>query len=960
MYKNIPIETKKISRKQLITFYLKIRKKRIIYSTISFLIFFIVITSFFLIRDNHKTQTFEKYANNLTNWNQDLQVSALNDQITGIWKSNYSSDYLIYTINTLKQTINGIIPNIVNSSYTALMGIQLYDGLYNPLYNIGSMINAFNPNLEFILSSTLTSGRMPSNFSEILYYRGFNDDNNYYINDTLSLNAIRLDYPSKQIKQYTIVGIIDQLANNLTSNHLSSDVIKQFDNLDSLFFTTYDFLIQLINDYYEIQTLILTEIDFEYDFESINTRNTLDNIVNIEQIGEIMSIYYNYTYNDISFLMNRDYYVYKDLLSMLKTFDDYWSQETVELIVFSFPVLFVLVIITFEIFNLGKYELIRTMKLFKEFGMKNKRIKRMLLLENSIVIFMSLIISLLMGILFCVFISIGSSSSITFLLKGLLTLQTIYSLSLFAVFLFIGNFLLQTTQLKQIKPIKSDESIKKRKIEIRKIFGIIEFLLLFPSTIMLVIGITGLIMLESGGFIVSWTYKIHQLNVIIFWGMTYIGMLLFCLIVFLSLNRLHTWFWNFVGNKSWIKKKNFLTFNLKNLTHFSHSYQRLNLCLFIVGISVLPNLIMSQTLQQHQELEANLNLGCTDLLIPSNDLNKTEIEQLRLIEGVQSLALLTKTTFHFVHYYEPVFPYTKKVTILAIHNITEYLDTVYLTRIGNLKQENILSLENNYTYMIDSYTADKYGYSNNVILKNTDFTHVHYQEFNLTYVSKFDYFPLLALPDNSYFSEDDEQFNLVTNIHTCNSIKYASSDTPQEEMEYVMIKALNSSMISTIVTIIKSNYHTNILTNESFSSNVNYLTIKLKDRFLILELIIVFILMGLLGFIVSLNIYQYKAKLIIINYQKGLTRKQIWKSLTFELLLSCIVPVIFGTIFSVVYTIFIPKFLITQQQIFKKIAIWLPSWIVILVPLIILSSVLMGWIPCVIFKTKRFKITKQE
>lgn len=968
--RKIPNISGKISYKTALKLFLQIRKKRIILSIICGILAFVVLSSLLLTWYAYRYNAFQTHLDKQCNWLNDQKISVYHSGDTGWVKLDFAHNYLDDVIDFFQVKMNLLIPGITSEKYTGLMSIELYNAINQPSYSLGT----FDSKTSTKITESLIAGRMPTNSSEILYYKEQNEINNIEINDTISLFAIE-NQPSYKLT-FTVVGIIENLYEYFDSEGLSKDILKWEDyiiihneiqstvRISKKFFTIPNYFYDILNSYPKVMTVISTLIDFNYNNININVKRITSYITQLEKARDMTNLEYSTLYGEESFTFDNTYYWNVDLYDGLSSFNIYWIQETIRIFAISLPLLSLLYFLSLEILNIGKTELTNIFQKMKTLGLKYKTIRKLILSENLIITSISsvsgIIIGIMVGLLFTYILKFDFKISNYF--SGIIEPLVIFTITLFTLSFFFGGYIIEVNLLKKTVVRRSEQLQKTRQRILRKLFSIQEFATLLPGLLLLIIGVSGLFFIRITGSIFDEIQTLFQISLFIFLSIIAIGSVLSFISVFYIFSRVFTVALAWFGKKIWNVKRNVLSLSLKDYSSDFISYRRLVIVMLIFSLCFIPGTIIHKDYQNHIQLESNLALGCSDLRIDNWTNNQTIFNNLTNINGIDKISVIVNYKFEYFDYIEWRSNKIKySINLLAIENVSQFLETIDLTKLDDISYSptDILSLNVTNTYLMSKKHALNNNYHEDSIFYNSELGRPFY-EYNLTFINYFEFFP--ALPLKSAVLTEDQliTFSLVTSLETAKMLDSYADEPNIKKENRLLVKTIPGSNISQVKQEIATNYDLNVVSFQDIYDEISYQKPEFILFLFILISIITSIILTLFGIFTARIIYHHRKRIVETKYRLGINRNQIILSFIIEIIAVSFMPILISTLIGFPILQFLDKFILTSSETYKIFSLNIPWWLIVSIFFIEFLLLFGGWYLTINQGIQRFKPVRQE
>jgi len=949
--------------KGIIRLFLKTNRKRLTLTIIVSIIVFTLLSTFLLtwfnFRYNSFTNTEASY-----DWRRDNKNSVtfnvgLDEKLRA---PSFNFELAVGEIYSKTDEIASGMFEI----YTASMHCLIDSVKYSPLTQSypASFMTLQQEAYEF-MTENLIEGRLPNNASELIYCSGNMSHPLYYLGELVGLQIISDDTPFTQ--NFTIVGIIDNLANRFYQEGYSNDIFNDINDYNSgyeqfnldLFLTNSSDFVEIITFYpsNSIQKLTLN-VDFDYQL-------SIENIRNLKEITNKITIVQS-SILEFEHLPPKNRLFCSDLEFFIFDFQFNWNYQTVKIITLGIPVIILFSFVCIEIFNIGNFKKSAQFKLFKLYGLEFKSIRRIFFVENIIVSSSGMLFGVLLGTLIGYFFTLGmGTTSFGFYLNAFLEPVVFVAIFAFSTMIFIGGFIIEVRFAKRTAQLTSDIFKSKRKKPLRKFFTSIETILILIGTITIGIGFTGWFICLVNSLISSYTVLSLEL---IFMFFIIIGGSLILVSILLILSRLVMILWRFIGNQIWKKRKNYFTLALKQLSIYSKDFQRAILAMFMICLCVVPGLILIKSVDDHLETEANLAMGFSDLMIQGWNGNNFQIPEnissingVELCTGVEVITLRDLSNIRASDYYDRVFD----VDILNIYNVSEFVAIIssHFPNKMEYSLEDISQLESNMTYMMSSKYAHKEKYDRGKIYSSSKITDPLEESYDMVFVNKFDCFPLLPYKPYNYFvSLKEENYNLVMSNLTASQIKSKlDSFTLVNNDHYILAQISPTANKTAIIEVIENMpFSLSIITYEESLDFLQPGINKFSAGFFVVITIIASFMLLLFGFLTARNIATQRLRIIDSEYQVGAKNYQIWGNFSIEFFLVVFIPLIISMLIASILLYDVFSFLLDIPQNFKEFVPWLPVWLMGLILLFCLTVVFCGWLLEMINRVNKYKPVRQE
>ncbi|HUT81335.1 MAG TPA: FtsX-like permease family protein [Candidatus Bathyarchaeia archaeon] len=930
--------------KSLLAIFLKTNKRRLIFSVIISIILFTLLSTFLFTWFNYRYKSFQNYDESY-DWYNDSDTSIRYYAIFDL--GDDAELYLDLAIDELQTTLNAVKTDMFDN-YTVLMNYILDSIDYNDANQIytANLITLHQEAFD-VLTNRLVEGRLPNNTSELLYYSSDLLSPIYQLGDQVGLQSTKDEITYNQ--NYTIVGVIDSVSYNLYQNGFSNDVFQyfridqqEFDQFKmDLFFTYPQYFLDIISNYpFNVTGKLSLMVDFNYQIDVKDIRN-LFAIIN--ELNFIQS------HQNFEYLPNGSLFC-DDFESFVIFFQVNWIFQTIKVFILGAPIILFFGLIIIEMFNFGNYEKTAQFKLFKTYGLDFVTLRKILFTENLITASIGLFPGVLLGALIGYAISslgfdilnVGSYSNAFLEPTVYITILALF------LFIFIGGFITETLFARRTVRLTSEIFKSKRKKYIRRLFTSIESLLLITGIITLVIGFLGWWYIPDSYYIVLAVLTL--LSAFVF--LMIIGILFTLASLFLILSRLIVIFWRYVGEKVWQRRKNYFTLALKQLSIYGKDYKKVIFVMLLICLCISPGLVLMKSSNNHLEMESNLSVGFSDILIQSwVDNNTILMENISVIPGVDLITKVEVIKIRELGNVRTTNPDDKifDVDVLNINNVSEFIEIISPNFPDQCKYTlaDISKLDTNMTYMMSSKFAKKENYDKDKIYSSSKITSSSFESYNMSFINKFDYFPLL--PYKSYSFLENllvDKYNLVMSNLTYSQLMYKFDElTFVKNNTYILAKITPTANKTLLVTEIENlPYHIRVTTFEDEFNALNLEMNKFVFVYLIIITIISFSLIFFYGFLVARNVYKQRMRIIESEYNVGVNKHQIWLNFSIELLLVTIIPLFISAIISSILLYTIYDYFLDIPQTYKNFVPWLPVWFIVLIILVCLITILFGWL----------------
>ncbi|TFF90857.1 MAG: hypothetical protein EU548_00885 [Promethearchaeota archaeon] len=975
MHKNKGYLSKNISFKTLRKIFFQTSKKRIFIQVLSGIFLFLLANSLFIVWFSYREVEFQIYLENDCDWKNDEKLSGFQKGVFYGPLPKLNMSLYDAPLSIINNRINKFIPGIIGNDYSSAMSIRLFNGGFgeNP-WELGGL----DHKLFSILSPNLSRGRLPATANELLFFQNPDSEQTFQLNETIQLHAIENEqqWPIYN-RNYTIVGIITDLESIFLSKNYSADILFWEEAVDSYytdeyhvlgkFYTSINLWFSIVNNYPEMLTDYITQIDFNYNIKILNSRKLGKYLTTLEDWRFTHPDYYydfnmliNGQSNDLYFL--QQFELYQDLLFSLTSFDNLLLMANLRIIAVSIPLLFIIGLLNLAIFRSGKPALEKAFKVIKIVGLDYHIIRKIILIENYIVSSSSFLGGVLLGFIsslffiFPFFSSINLIQFISYIFEPFLLLLNLAILIAF----FLVRFRTENNKLKEI--FHSSIARNQRFTKIREILSLQEIMSLLFGILFLVTGFFGIYLLNihPDHLLVAWNLSAHHTNLMLFSGFLYFGIIFIAFSIFFFLARLFTFFWSKIGEKYWSSRKNFFSLSLQVFSKKSNNYLSGIVIIFLATFTFIPGLVIVPSMEQHSQISADLQTGCSDILITNWDSNQTFKDTLIKKEEINHVAEVTFYTFHYYEY-TGLDDKTYEVNLLAVKSISAFLSTIDLSKLPSedysLKDIEALSVD--WNYLMNYKYASNHHFDEGVELTNSHFSKVRYIH-SMNFVNSYKYFPLLPLSADSFFPSNIISFSLVTSLSTAEKLEKSLLDNDITKNHYLLLGLKEGIIIDSFASELSTDYDLTVLTSLKAKQQFDNLQNRFLVIFLIISSFITIIILVLFGYITAYDIFQERLHLIAAEYRLGAKRSQIYWGFTLELFTQIILPAFLSAILGLLSLRLIGSLFLVQDQAFNQFEPWLPLWIVLFCGCIIFISISGGWFLDLIPQMKKFKILKQE
>ncbi len=957
--------THPISMKTITKMFLKVGKRRILLYILTGMVFFAIFTSIILVWNSYRIDLYQNFSKENTNW--------LNDQEYSISEEHYSSHLAVEQLNLTRNILEIIIskykyqyytilPENTITSTTGLIALRLYPAEGAPAYGL----NFLDDNTNELLNNCLQEGRMPNNESELLYFREGVSETNPTIGDNFSLSVNK--YSRRYSQNYTVVGIIENLTNEFILYNKSIDVLnwKKYlpVSVTHQFFTTANLFVEAVKQHPYTSLGFAIVVDFSYDWSVMNYRNMFKYQSQLEwKINKVAGDFvYEYGITTIRY---GAFTWGSALLKKLFSFNNYWTRETIRIIAISLPILSLIFFTALESFNIDAQKLQTTFAILKKYGIKNKTMKKVLIFEGIITTGASFVTGFFIGIIMGIILTSVQKYQVepSSFIGGLVLPLYWFSVCSFTLFLFLGGYLTEKALMKKTAFIPVSEPVKLHQKIASKLLAYPECKVLFPGILTTSLGILGIFLLQFMGFILVDTYSFYLSNLMIFVSLLFVGIILLSCSIFYFISRIITRGIAFLGDKVWLWKKNLVTLSLKNFSANYRDYKRFIFVLLVSLLCIIPGAVISKSYEDHHILESNLANGCSDLVVMDWTTNETILTELSLRENIEVATEVTLYKFSYtLGVVETTYITDYTIHILGIHNPEQFCQAIDYTKLGQVSYslEHISALETDNSYLMSENYAKKNNYDKNTTLYNSQLSSTYYQ-FALTYVSYFEYFPLLPLQDKDILSNNRlVTYSLVTNYNTAKELAYTAKDITVTKSSFLLMKISAEEEIQPIKEDLKETYQLQFTLDEentrpALDTYNNFILLLLQITTALTVFVLVFY-----SLFTSKIIFQQRMKIVETQYRLGANRKQIWWGFTIEILLITIIPISISIGLATTVLQLVDKYLVVKLFVYNQFALCVPWWLLVIITLMEFLAINGIWSIALIRPINQYRPIKQE
>ena len=941
-----------VSTKHLFNIYLKIGKKRIFLSILFNIIMFIIIINLIMIVYTHRFESYRSYQESTSNWFHNNEVS-VKSNLLRVGQLNIENDYINELLLDFSSLVNNLIPNLEFKNYTTAISNQLYR--FDPSIPIEPWVNqelmAVDNRTYQIISKYIVDGRLPRNTSEVLCYRS--PESIFSLNETIPLYCVT---SSSGLRNYTIVGIIDNITTALQNEYISSDIFNwEFKNdypfanyyKENIFLTNFSSFQEILNNftyYYGTMTFLA---DFDLDCLALK----LNKIINyIDSIPSEQDLY-------ISPLLNREVEMLLDLKEFLNEFSAIWVNKIIIIFSINSPLLIIIGILFIITLNINSNELKTTFRKMQLYGLNYGIIRKLILFENLIFSMFSLILGSTFGIIISYLATMNiQERPYNFYNNFLIEPLTFIGILTLILGYFFISMILHNTIAKKVTRTITEEYEKKRS-KFRGFFSTNEFKFII---IVLSFSIATLaLFLLNNFFCANITFVKSFSYITILWFLMMCTIAFLLTFLFILLTRLIIIFWTFLANILWEKNLNIFSLTLKHLSVNKNNYQIAILGAIIFGLIITPSIAINISIQSHIENETNLQMGGSSLIInnwvdPNNELDG-------FLTNITEISNYTEVNCYYLYNPNTYLDYPKafSINLLALENPALFSKIINLNNTNNKQysSEDVLTLGEDSKILLYAKYARKYNLFPGDIFSSERFTRY---TVNTSIINLFNYFPLMKIPKKGIFQNYLEVYSIIGSFTTIQKItKALDLDTEISGENYKLLKPVNDSVIPIIIdklkekNLIAKTY--NDIRNEQFS----LIQIFQKRNLRLFGGMAIFTLF-VIGYYTGLKIMEERGKIIESLYRVGSVKRQLIGMFTTELLFINLLPMIIMILISLPLIKFISIFILGVQQDYFPYKAGIPFWIILSFLLAGLIIAILGAFIAILPTIYRFKPVKQE
>jgi len=595
--------------RQIFGIYLKAGRKRVILSTLYGSLFFLLLIGLSLIVYVHRYQTFNQFYSEEVNWLNDGQISVITNE-ERYTKRQFSNTTMEDMINEFSSLVESYIPGINFYNYSAAISAEVYIHTNNPDEPwLNQELMAVDIETYSNLNQCIIQGRMPEQANEILCFRSPQSYVNLY--DVVALYSSMFN--AYETENYTVVGLVDfsdptilqalNISNDIFSWHIDNIQFSNFDNYykNNVFILPYANLKSYMEKAVSYDGILTYLMDFNYDVSTLKIYKMSHIINNIPTSSNLI----NSQILDLKIILGIDF-----KLNIIE-YSNFWMNEIAIILALNAPIFFIIGLLAVVIITIGTKELENIFRKLKLFGLSYNSIRKLIILENIFFSLTSGFIAYVIGNLISYFIIIktiseNASNFWLFLIDPLL---------LFNLFTFIGtffffSFFIQNNIAKKAVGTVS-ESYRHNRGKIRQLFSTNEFRLFAISIVFSVISLSLFLIYKYTSFI----YVTNLIFVTFFWYIIAISAALLFAFIFLLITRLILLIWSTINKYLWKNRISSFSMGIKHLIMSKQKYQPIIFSLLSFGFLFAPILNMEQSINNHVLVDAEFNVGLTDLVI---------------------------------------------------------------------------------------------------------------------------------------------------------------------------------------------------------------------------------------------------------------------------------------------------------------------------------------------------------
>ncbi len=879
------------------------------------------------------------------------------------FSSNSTSHYFEDIFYNVEKVINEIIPNVtIHKTGRITTLVRGNDLSYYAL-------QTYDLNTCSILEQSLVKGNLPQNHTEILVYNQEYNLVDYEVGQSISFipDSFKTNYTDTVYNNFTISGILENFDSTLHLLGYSNDFNwegypledEQYDMgsspISCIFITSQENFVRIINNFTDFSSLFIVNIDFLYDYSMIDFNNVsyyLQKYQGLFDEGTTIS-------NNIQVKLGADF------INVIINYQTSWIIETIKVVSVNFSILLILILISYEILNYNSKKLSLIFQLIKSYGLDLSTARRVIFAESGLVLSASLVTGFTVGLLI--------SYPILYLLNHTLKLKIVFQvlknpffISLTIVFIAIIFLLDYYYKISVAKKVESTIPLQfklKRANKFKRFFSKFWILSLFLGTILLPAGLISSIFLSD---YLAWSENAN-LRIESFLALS-IAILIFGIFFilyafFYNFSKLIAKIYTSVGEKFWLKKKNFITLVMKNISFSKKNIQQILFGVFIVSINIIPSFVIKPSIQNHLDLNATIATGFSDLEINSWNSNQTLKQEISDINGVNFTAEIINVELYTETGYSTLDFNQYLINILVI-NVSNFAKLIKFNPYKNekaLEYDKIQSLEQNMSYMTNSNFAKKFAFNKGNILNSWDFINTP-RNYQMVYIDNFDYFPAMAVFEKDllfklYYPETDT-FQMVLNYNSYWTLINNSQDFEFISIQSKLLIKTDKGINNTIIKeYLLKNYNINAFTLDEIKESMNKETSEFIFGLFKFQSILYVFTFVLVGYFASCNTFLQRTRNIENALRIGASRKQIFLEYTLEFIFLVFIQVLISILLGILLLrLYVALLNINQNFVLYKPR--LPWWFYIFSFLLGSISLMIGWFVGSSLKFRQYQQTR--
>ncbi|TFG00309.1 MAG: hypothetical protein EU542_08200, partial [Promethearchaeota archaeon] len=603
-----------LSKMNLFGIYLKAGRKRLLLTFICSALIFLMLTTLCMFVYIHRFQAFQTHLDDSVDWLNDEQITiSSNKQLSG--NLDLYENFLGDLTSNFTSLMNPYVPEAQVVNHTTALSLNVYT--FDPTIPgepwVYHEIMALEDGPYDLLNECLVEGRMPQKANEIICYRSLRSD--ILLNDTITIFPIN-DYSALRlgtVLNFTVVGIVDNFESVYPQAGYSADVFNWYFEGDIGFydyFRTNSFFLNFttvrqsfndINNYYGVVTYL---VDCVFDLSALKFPKLSNYINGFPKLNEL----------PLSHFIANEVKVGYDIKEVLTEFSLLWESKITSILSINAPLIVLFGIASIITLQIGSSELEATFRRMRLYGLNYNFVRKIILAENSIITFSSLLTGFSLGII----VSYISSTQIpnsppnffgNFLSEPLLLI----SLGAFLLGLLLLSYFIKNAIAKKSTETTS-ETFKKRRQKIKAIFTSNEFQVFIIgfifSLISLILHFSYTSTLdETTSTVTNGSYST------IFWFLIMISAAFLLAFTLLMLSRLFNFLWTIIGKRLWQNRFNLTTLSVKHISISKKNFQLAMISALLFGLLILPGLAMTKSVSSYNDLESQLTIGFSDIAI---------------------------------------------------------------------------------------------------------------------------------------------------------------------------------------------------------------------------------------------------------------------------------------------------------------------------------------------------------